>query len=88
MSSTWLITGATSGFGRLIAERALAGGARVIAVGRRRDRLAELAENAPQGRITPPPQTATPTGELTVTTGTRAGAAGGTRPANRILTVI
>jgi NAD(P)-dependent dehydrogenase (short-subunit alcohol dehydrogenase family) len=39
MSATWLITGATSGFGRLVAERALAGGDRVIAVGRRADRL-------------------------------------------------
>ncbi|HSZ40912.1 MAG TPA: SDR family oxidoreductase [Trebonia sp.] len=39
MSATWLITGATSGFGRLVAERALADGARVIAVGRRPDRL-------------------------------------------------
>ncbi|MGA6228192.1 SDR family NAD(P)-dependent oxidoreductase, partial [Streptomyces umbrinus] len=56
MSSTWLITGATSGFGRLVAERALAGGAHVIAVGRRRDRLAELAElaeSAPHGQVTP-----------------------------------
>ncbi|MFJ4466975.1 SDR family NAD(P)-dependent oxidoreductase [Streptomyces sp. NPDC089424] len=53
MSTTWLITGATSGFGRLITERALAAGADVIAVGRRRDRLAELARLAPEGvRIT------------------------------------
>ena len=35
MSETWLITGATSGFGRLVADRALARGAHVIAVGRR-----------------------------------------------------
>jgi NAD(P)-dependent dehydrogenase (short-subunit alcohol dehydrogenase family) len=39
MSATWLITGATSGFGRLVAERALADGTHVIAVGRRADRL-------------------------------------------------
>jgi NADP-dependent 3-hydroxy acid dehydrogenase YdfG len=39
MSATWLITGATSGFGRLVAERVLADGAHVIAVGRRADRL-------------------------------------------------
>ena len=52
MSSTWLVTGATSGFGRLVTERVLAGGAHVIAVGRRRERLAELAEYAPQGRLT------------------------------------
>jgi len=53
MPSTWLITGATSGFGRLVAERALADGAHVIAVGRRRERLAELVESAPRGRVTP-----------------------------------
>jgi NADP-dependent 3-hydroxy acid dehydrogenase YdfG len=51
MPSTWLITGASSGFGRLIAERALAGGAHVIAVGRRADRLADLAGSAPAGRV-------------------------------------
>ncbi|MEV6305628.1 SDR family oxidoreductase [Actinoplanes sp. NPDC051861] len=50
MSETWLITGATSGFGRLVAERALARGAHVLAVGRRADRLAELASGA---RVTP-----------------------------------
>lgn len=52
MSSTWLVTGATSGFGRLITERALAEGAHVIAVGRRRDRLDELLQLAPQGQLT------------------------------------
>ncbi|MEV6997725.1 SDR family NAD(P)-dependent oxidoreductase [Streptomyces sp. NPDC093982] len=52
MSSTWLITGATSGFGRLVAERALATGAHVIAVGRRRDRLADLAAAVPEDKIT------------------------------------
>jgi NAD(P)-dependent dehydrogenase (short-subunit alcohol dehydrogenase family) len=35
MTNIWLITGATSGFGRLVTERALARGAHVIAVGRR-----------------------------------------------------
>ena len=39
MTSTWLITGATSGFGRLVAERALAGGAHVLAVARRAELL-------------------------------------------------
>ncbi|MFC4032351.1 SDR family NAD(P)-dependent oxidoreductase [Streptomyces polygonati] len=56
MPSTWLITGATSGFGRLVTERALATGAHVIAVGRRLDRLGELSERAgraPLGRLTP-----------------------------------
>jgi NADP-dependent 3-hydroxy acid dehydrogenase YdfG len=52
-SSTWLITGATSGFGRLVADRALAEGAHVIAVGRRADRLADLVSSAPHGRVTP-----------------------------------
>ncbi|MFJ4844523.1 MULTISPECIES: SDR family NAD(P)-dependent oxidoreductase [unclassified Streptomyces] len=52
MTSTWLITGATSGFGRMVAERALAGGAFVIAVGRRGDRLDDLADRAPRGRVT------------------------------------
>ncbi|MFF7105332.1 SDR family NAD(P)-dependent oxidoreductase [Streptomyces nigra] len=52
MSSTWLVTGATSGFGRLVTERALAQGAHVIAVGRRRDRLDELLQSAPQGQLT------------------------------------
>ncbi|BCY09588.1 SDR family NAD(P)-dependent oxidoreductase [Actinoplanes sp. L3-i22] len=52
MSDTWLITGATSGFGRLVAARALTRGAHVIAVGRRGDLLADLAEQAPD-RVTP-----------------------------------
>ncbi|MFG3297159.1 SDR family NAD(P)-dependent oxidoreductase, partial [Streptomyces sp. NPDC048179] len=52
MSFTWLITGATSGFGRLVAERALTTGAHVIAVGRRADRLAELSDRAPRGQVT------------------------------------
>lgn len=51
MPSIWLITGATSGFGRMVAERALATGAHVIAVGRRSDRLAELADQAPEGKV-------------------------------------
>jgi NADP-dependent 3-hydroxy acid dehydrogenase YdfG len=50
MVSAWLITGATSGFGRLVAERVAREGARVIAVGRRDDPLVELAEGAPTGR--------------------------------------
>jgi NAD(P)-dependent dehydrogenase (short-subunit alcohol dehydrogenase family) len=53
MSSIWLITGATSGFGRLVTERALAEGAHVIAVGRRRERLTALVENAAPGSVTP-----------------------------------
>ncbi|WP_436532861.1 SDR family oxidoreductase [Actinoplanes sp. HUAS TT8] len=51
MSEIWLITGATSGFGRLVADRALARGAHVLAVGRRADLLDRLAATAP-GRVT------------------------------------
>ena len=46
-----LVTGATSGFGRAVALRLLAGGARVIATGRRRDRLDELAAQAGADRL-------------------------------------
>ena len=45
-----LVTGATSGFGRAIAERFASAGARVISAGRRQDRLAELAAAYP-GRV-------------------------------------
>ena len=38
-----LVTGATSGIGRALAERFVNNGAFVIAVGRRQDRLDELA---------------------------------------------
>ncbi|SEG42533.1 Short-chain dehydrogenase [Actinacidiphila yanglinensis] len=55
MPSTWLVTGATSGFGRLVAERALATGAHVIAVGRRRALLDALAATAAPGRVTAVP---------------------------------
>ena len=38
-----LVTGATAGFGRACVERLIAEGARVVATGRRQDRLADLA---------------------------------------------
>lgn len=41
-----LITGATSGFGRALALRLLAGGAKVVATGRRAEKLADLAATA------------------------------------------
>ncbi|HYS80252.1 MAG TPA: SDR family NAD(P)-dependent oxidoreductase [Anaeromyxobacteraceae bacterium] len=44
-SSTAFVTGATSGFGRAIAERLAREGARVILCGRRQDRLEELARS-------------------------------------------
>jgi NAD(P)-dependent dehydrogenase (short-subunit alcohol dehydrogenase family) len=43
-SQVWLVTGATSGFGRSIAEAALAEGFTVVAAVRRPDALGELAE--------------------------------------------
>src|SRR4029077_10501908 len=47
----WLITGASSGFGRLLAERVASNGDHVIAVARREDRLRELA--ADHDSVTP-----------------------------------
>jgi NAD(P)-dependent dehydrogenase (short-subunit alcohol dehydrogenase family) len=48
----WLITGANSGFGRAIAEAALAAGDTVVAAARRPDTLADLSAVAPD-RVTP-----------------------------------
>jgi 3-hydroxy acid dehydrogenase/malonic semialdehyde reductase len=47
-----LVTGATSGFGRATAEALAGAGARVIATGRRADRLEDLARRHP-GKIHP-----------------------------------
>ncbi|WP_437656978.1 SDR family NAD(P)-dependent oxidoreductase [Sorangium sp. So ce1182] len=49
---TWLITGASSGFGRALAEDVLARGDRVIAAARSEAALAELAVKAPD-RVVP-----------------------------------
>jgi len=46
-----LVTGATSGFGRAVALRLLVAGARVIATGRRQDRLDELSAQAATDRL-------------------------------------
>ncbi|MBB5167631.1 SDR family NAD(P)-dependent oxidoreductase [Mycobacterium sp. AZCC_0083] len=46
MSKTWLITGASSGFGRLLAERVASAGDRVVALARRAGPLGELASTA------------------------------------------
>ena len=42
-----LVTGATAGFGRVIAQRFAGTGARIIAAGRREDRLATLRAECP-----------------------------------------
>jgi NAD(P)-dependent dehydrogenase (short-subunit alcohol dehydrogenase family) len=47
----WLITGASSGFGRAIAEAALASGDTVVAAARRPEAMADLVETA-QDRVT------------------------------------
>jgi NADP-dependent 3-hydroxy acid dehydrogenase YdfG len=47
----WLVTGASSGFGRAIAEAALAAGDIVVAAARRTDALADLVASAPE-RVT------------------------------------
>jgi NAD(P)-dependent dehydrogenase (short-subunit alcohol dehydrogenase family) len=44
----WLITGASSGFGRAIADAALAAGDVVVAAARRTDALADLVASAPE----------------------------------------
>jgi NAD(P)-dependent dehydrogenase (short-subunit alcohol dehydrogenase family) len=43
----WFITGASSGFGRAIAQAALAAGDTVVAAARRPDALADLVDSAP-----------------------------------------
>ena len=50
MSRVWLITGASSGFGRAIAEAALGAGDTVVGAARRPEALAELAAAYP-GRV-------------------------------------
>lgn len=44
MDKTWLITGVSSGFGRLLAQKALARGDRVVGTSRKADALPELRE--------------------------------------------
>ena len=51
MSLTVLVTGATAGFGRAIAERLVRDGHRVIAAGRRMDRLEKLKDSLGQALL-------------------------------------
>ena len=48
MTKTWLITGASSGLGRLMTEQLLARGDRVAATARRTDKMAELQAQYPE----------------------------------------
>ena len=47
MAKTWLITGCSSGFGRVLAEAVLARGDRLVATARKLDDLGTLAERYP-----------------------------------------
>jgi serine 3-dehydrogenase len=51
MDKTALITGATSGFGRAAVERFVAGGWRVVACGRRAERLQALVDALGAGKV-------------------------------------
>ena len=44
----WFITGASTGFGRELAEQVLAGGAKVVATARKPEQLAELGKQYPE----------------------------------------
>ncbi len=48
-----LVTGATAGFGRAIAQKFAAGGARIIAAGRREERLSSLRDELGQDVVLP-----------------------------------
>ncbi|OBS08761.1 SDR family oxidoreductase [Acidihalobacter prosperus] len=53
MTKTLFVTGATSGFGEAIARRFAEAGWRVVASGRRRERLQALAASLPPDRVLP-----------------------------------
>jgi NAD(P)-dependent dehydrogenase (short-subunit alcohol dehydrogenase family) len=48
MNKTWLITGVSSGFGKLLAEKALIRGDRVVGTGRSTDALSDLRTRYPE----------------------------------------
>ena len=45
---TWFITGASTGFGRVLAEEVLKAGGKVVATARNRDKVADLETKCPQ----------------------------------------
>src|SRR5438309_874136 len=45
---TWFITGASTGFGRVLAEQVLKAGGKVVATARNRDKVADLEARYPQ----------------------------------------
>jgi NAD(P)-dependent dehydrogenase (short-subunit alcohol dehydrogenase family) len=45
---TWFITGASTGFGRLLAEEILKGGGKVVATARKLDKIADLEQKYPE----------------------------------------
>ena len=45
---TWFITGASTGFGRVLAEQVLKAGGKVVATARNRDKVADLEAKYPQ----------------------------------------
>jgi serine 3-dehydrogenase (NADP+) len=53
MNKTIFVTGATSGFGRALVRRFVAGGWRAVATGRRADRLASLVSELGEGKVHP-----------------------------------
>ena len=55
MQKTWLITGVSSGLGRLLAQKALARGDSVIGTSRKADALPDLRERYPQRARNPDP---------------------------------
>ena len=48
----WFITGASTGFGRLLAEQVLAKGDKVVATARKPEQIADLTHNHPEQALT------------------------------------